>query len=521
MQRIRPIQVVPYTFENFKQAIIECFEPPRIVEAGFLEKCHLDYFESYFDDDEIKAQTMVIEEPYTDRAYLEDYAAYYVRCLAKYSSRCARFHFFRNMFTQDDLDALVGKTPGNLTDAEFTDPENYLGFVVVKPLPVTIFGRTCLRTYGPDGTRRQFPVTRPYPVHLLGRELEVESLAFQEQDTAVAACATSALWSAFHGTAKLFQHSIHSPVDITRIATSKVPGQERALPNHGLTGIQMAATITEVGLEPELVRVRHAHLMQGVAYAYLKAGIPVLMLAKAYDCEDPDQVTDRRGEPLEDEEVEGHAILVTGYSLGNDACVPHPDTGTLFTHSRIDQLYCHDDQVGPFARMPLGGPLNRETPAGTNGDIAQVAISNYSLKSSWSTTRDIRFAPYMLMVPLYHKIRITYKAVLEKVLAIDFDFEVMRRNRGGPIRERMEWDIRLTMESDFKADIRDSDLAGERIAGILKAHYPRFLWRATATSAGQRIIEFLYDSTDIESGDFSIDTIWWDHDSMVWWYTQD
>ena len=35
----------------------------------------------------------------------------------------------------------------------------------------------------------------------------------------MAACATSALWSLFQKTAKIFQHSIPSPVEITKIDT--------------------------------------------------------------------------------------------------------------------------------------------------------------------------------------------------------------------------------------------------------------------------------------------------------------
>jgi len=71
---------------------------------------------------------------------------------------------------------------------------NYLGFMVLKPLPQTIVGRTCFKTYPDDGNRRHFPTLHKYSSNLFGLPLTVNSLAYQEQDKVVAACATSALW---------------------------------------------------------------------------------------------------------------------------------------------------------------------------------------------------------------------------------------------------------------------------------------------------------------------------------------
>src|SRR4051812_5623973 len=55
-------------------------------------KPHLDYLAGYLHD--IGARSVLDEFPYTDRDYLEDYAAYYARCHAEYGRRCARLHFF-------------------------------------------------------------------------------------------------------------------------------------------------------------------------------------------------------------------------------------------------------------------------------------------------------------------------------------------------------------------------------------------------------------------------------------------
>ncbi|GAG27512.1 unnamed protein product, partial [marine sediment metagenome] len=170
----------------------------------------------------------------------------------KYVARCVRLHFFL-----DELDEgiLRGHLSRPRSEVEADLNERYLGFLVVKPIPHTFVGRTCLRTYDPDGGRRFYPPTRKCDASLLGLALQVESLAYQEQDTVAAACATSALWSVLHATALLFQHKVYTPVEITRSATEKFPTFGRIFPNAGLTPAQIAAAIRGVGLEPEVLAV--------------------------------------------------------------------------------------------------------------------------------------------------------------------------------------------------------------------------------------------------------------------------
>ncbi|MGM0576174.1 MAG: hypothetical protein ACQEXJ_10640 [Myxococcota bacterium] len=165
------------------------------------QRTHLTYFEEYFEY--LGAQTVVVERDYVDRDYLEDFAAYYVRCFHRYPRSCARLHFFREEFDVHEFESWLGEARAELPRK--LGGASYLGFIVVKPLPETIMGRTCLRSYG-DTSERRYPVTVKYPVSFFGWDLAVESLAFQEQDHVAAACATSALWSAFHATGRTFPH---------------------------------------------------------------------------------------------------------------------------------------------------------------------------------------------------------------------------------------------------------------------------------------------------------------------------
>lgn len=181
----RPYEIIPYDIDSLKLILSEKSGAlPSTVDS----KLHTLYFEHYFDH--LKAVTILVENDYVDRDFTEDYAGYYARCFGKYESSCTRLHFFNRSFTSRQFSfTLMGK---GKTLSERGMQESYLGFVVVKKLPQTFIGRTCLKTYGDDGGRRFYPTLRRYQVGLYGLALEVkETIGFQEQDKGVAACATS------------------------------------------------------------------------------------------------------------------------------------------------------------------------------------------------------------------------------------------------------------------------------------------------------------------------------------------
>lgn len=260
-----PVEVQPYSIDSLKTLLQECSKAkPKTIN----DKLHRLYFEEYLGN--IGVKTIITEQEYVDRDYLEDFAAYYVRCFSEYGRHCARLHFFGEEFTQADLNAFLSGDGSSQLDQDFFS-NSYLGFIIIKPLPQTIVGRTCLRVYEPDGGRRNYPSTRAYSVNLFGIELTIDTLAFQEQDRVAAACATSALWSAFHGSGHVFDHPIPSPVNITRSAVMGSLARARALPSKGLNIYEMIKAVQSVGLEPHVVGASDPHVLRATAYAYLQA----------------------------------------------------------------------------------------------------------------------------------------------------------------------------------------------------------------------------------------------------------
>lgn len=479
-------EVLPYDAAQFRQLLVaKSGASAEMVEC----RTHTTYLSEYFD--KLGAKTIVVENCYIDRDFLEDFSAYYVRCFRNYKRFCSRLHFFSSSFAADEFNALLGGRTGSISFESLN--QDYLGFIVIKPLPQTIIGRTCLKTY-PDepGKKRNYPIIQTNKAMLFGIELRIHSLPFQEQDRVAAACATSALWSAFQGTGHLFQHRIPSPVEITQSANDRFPVETRTLPSAGLTIQQMAHAICSVGLEPLAINVtENKFLLRGTAHAYLKAGLPVLLICNMFQL-------DTSGWQF----IGKHAVALAGFGTHNsDPPEPSARTKFLSSASAIDRFYAHDDQVGPFARMELDGQT-----------VKCDGREWMSLSTNWGVgTADhgkIRAVPETLLIPLYHKIRIPFSQVEDAVIEFDALLEFFRFQEALPLTQRLIWDIHLTTLNEIKSEVfNDKTLAEKVRCQFLLGNMPRFMWRAKALSADMCVLDLLFDATDIEQGHIFITAI--------------
>lgn len=469
-----PYRVVPCTLDRVISLLAEVSASTSLAQIA--SKQHVSYLFDYLDS--LGAKTIVLETRYIDHDYLEDYAGYYVRCFNRYRRTTSRLHFFSQSFNSRQFSSVVLDSPNNRLGKKIAN--SYLGFIVVKPLPQTVIGRTCLKTYPSDNGRRQFPTLHKYSTNLFGLPLSVESLAYQEQDKVVAACATSALWSVFQGSGKVFHHPIPSPIEITKASSvhipdsGAVPHESRSLHHSGLTPTQIAHGVRSVGMDPYLIGASNEYVLKTTAYAYMKAKIPALLGIGLNEI--ANGVTKKIGL---------HAVVLTGYSLGHPQPSPFSNSNILITASRIDKIYVHDDQIGPFARM--------------------VFTANNMMETAWLDSSGIKgnvYAdPFMLMIPLYHKIRIPYQIILDKVAIFDATLEVLRAANFVPLTTRLEWDIYLCEVNDFKKEIStNTKLDKKTKRDALLINMPKYLWRATGLDNGIQKFDVLFDATDIEQG---------------------
>lgn len=500
MSEAKSFEVCEYTEESFKELLISKSDSSSaIIES----KQHYEYLNRYLKSSSVQGKTIVAELRYVDHDFLEDYSYYYVKCFRDLERKCCRLHFFQTSFVEEDLvDFLSGK-PSQITKESLND--SYIGFIVIKPLPKTVFGRTCLMHYGEKASEytRHFPITRKYPVNLFGIELSVQTLAFQEQDRVAAACATSALWSVFQGTGKLFQHAIPSPIEITKSATKHVPIESRVIPSVGLNAHQMAQAIREIGLEPLTVNAITEDLFKAHVYGYMKGKIPLLMGFSLY------------GDSKEGSEPRGkHAVAIGGYSLTEKNVPSYNGTGFLLKACRVDRIFVHDDQIGPFAKMKIDGKPVATIKNGKNSN-------KYSLSTSWKWADNVtgelvegRAVDPLLLAPLYNKIRVPYITIHTRVFHFNEFLSGMNLGQGDTSStSEIEWDIYLSSVNDFKKAFLEKSGAidSNLMLHVLTKRMPKYVWVCNATiNCGEPYLDLLFDTTGIEQGNLLLRVVEYD-----------
>ena len=294
------------------------------------------YLANYLGRD-LGARSFVVEVPYVDRHFIEEYAGYYATTLHPPSPHAARIHFFgEDDFNAGKLrDRLVALANGAPADEVCRDlSQSYLGFVVIRPLPDTPIGRTVLRTVadGTDGPVRNFrPARVIHGAHLAGLRLQVPGVAFQQQDQGVGACATTAVWAALSTALRHLGRRGPTPLEVTQ-AAHRVRKANRRLPAvDGLDVDQMASAVEEFGLSPGAFSPLSADgpaVFAAALKCYLASRIPVVLHVG--------------------EDGEGHAVTAVGYSEKTDD--PWELNRFSLKTPAFRRLYLHDDRLGPYAR---------------------------------------------------------------------------------------------------------------------------------------------------------------------------
>jgi hypothetical protein len=240
----------------------------------------------------------------------------------------------------------------------------------------------------------------------------------------------------------------------------------------------MADAIRSVGLEPLYINAKNLQLLVISACAYLRAGIPCLLVGAMIEA-----IPGMTVRP-----IGLHAVAVTGFSIPKGPAVPYDSTtATLFAATSIVRLYAHDDQVGPFSRIQI----NRGAPL--------------PLLTSWEDQNRNRGYVFLesriLLLPLYHKIRVPISSVISTIVALDSWLETARVANLIQVKKRIEWDISLTENPSFKADIyRDKEILTNFRVSTLEDDLPRYIWRVNASSDGSKLFDLLFDATDLLQG---------------------
>lgn len=444
-------------------------------------KFQYEYFLEYLGDgtDSLNAKTIIAENKYVSKSYLYDYSNYYSTCFYPYDRFCKRIHFFSEKISKKQFNLML-----HSDNDEFEKKwQSYLGFIVVKPLPGGKIGDTLLNTYKQtEANKRIYSSTRDYTVNLFGKELKIKTLAFQEQDTIVSACATTALWSAFNMVSDKFQTTLPSPIEITKSAQSSYFEFGRILPaKGGLDHRQICNAIENIGLVTELRNSSQLHqqaddlikdFLKAFIYSYLKMGLPVLLGIKV----------EGKGE---------HLITIVGFKEYS----PDFENSEKISLSaqRIKRFYAHDDQCGPFSRIEFKENKKIQTAwwKKEENEFGKTIV----LKDENGKPLHLDAVVTSVFIPVSPKIRITFEDIFPIVSRIDLLlFGVF------DLQRELVWDIYLQLSNDYKKNIKNDKRYNLRLKSkLLTKSLPKYIWVARGEIFNNIGIEMIFDATSIST----------------------
>jgi len=417
------------------KVLIEPFEPNSKLEI-YLKDCYLgENLIEYLNKLNTKSG---ICENYIDKDYLIDYQNFYCRSFDNHERYTKRIHFFSLNFNLEEFEEKYLNKYDEKSIKELQD--SYLGFIIIKPIKNQenkfLIGRTLLKIHSEINKPSKY-VKHEYSVSLFGIPLVIKTLPFQTQDRRVSACATIALWIALNPLSYSLDIVHYSPSQITEMSAS-YPGLLRTFPSKGLTWDQMIKCIKSTGLDTEIINVgKYAsdEIFTVAVKAYLENKIPLIGGLTLRKVNEPDLY---------------HAIVISGYRCDN--------TG------KIVELLIHDDQIGPYtSTLPIG--------------------SFKTWENDWKTKSNMEVIIDKLMIPIYHKIRLTFPkiyAVYDKTKRLFPNYRIS---------------LHLTTIQDYKKYLLKKKIKNKK--NVLMKFLPRFLWIIRIFLTDEIKFDIAYDATSI------------------------
>lgn len=432
----------------------------------------VEYLSRYLDS--IGAKTLVVEPEYIDRHYMDEFSHYYSRCLPKRSNRAARINVFASQWGSDDLDRMITSASAGADDYKDVQRDlqlNYLGFIIIRPLPAVPIGRTVLKTLD-DSPDRIFPCAVEYIVHFVGFELKVDGLAFQQQDSSVGACATTAVWSALQRMHKHEGGKAPTPREITEAAV-RYSVSDRPFPaSSGLTVEQICEALRSSGYPPEVLAYKgDSAIFCQTLGCYLSSGIPAILAIAAQGI--------------------GHAVTVVGYrQLPPSGAAQKLKSKPSWINLNYNEIYIHDDRIGPYARAFI-------RPTTRNPFFAKLGLQNtqeqlelaIDLPDGRREVWTIRSA----LFPLYPKLRSTVRDFYPLAYNIvNFLSSLMRTDAAD-----FSIEIRFDRCGNYCYWLYGQKLDPQRLLSFQKTcHLSRYLGIIRLKRGSTYFLDFLLDTTD-------------------------
>jgi hypothetical protein len=488
-----PFLVCGFGKSTLSNLIKECFGSDF---PDIFHKKQIDYIFRYLKD--LGAVTIILEFEYVDKDYLDDFAKFYIRRFNSNGHKCARLHFFSAEFDHATLNEYLIEKP--LDDLSVMLQTDYLGFMVVKPLPKTFIGKTCLKQYKPSGpfSERRL-LSRTYKVNLLGADLEVQSIAFQEQDKVVSACATTAIWSALQSLQWRSIREIPSCSEITTSAINFIEGSSNSFPSKELSNKQILRALDVEGLRhhtESLKRISRVNFLATVK-SYIDSGLPLILGAALHQIDGDGNLI----------RIAGHAVTILGYKLSESE----------------DALYVHDDRLGPYSRAKFTDLESYKSDL--DGETWGLMLQEKTDEGSWKDPHEI-LIPEILIAATDKKVRIPLAYVENTARLIQTAHDKIwkglekKANPSQSLRGQLTYTVRLAEISEIKKsyfsltpdaickELQENNEAYEKAREeveqsrlkFLTSSHARFQWEIDYSVNHKLAFSLLIDATDIPQG---------------------
>jgi len=444
---------------------------PKTPQAAYLA-AHLE---------RLGARTLVVEHHYIDRHFMEEVALYYSRCLVPRPNSCARIHAFAAVDGRDlDDENLSGLIRRAALEQEETErvaallQDAYLGFIVVRPLPSVPIGRTVLDVLGDREHDSWIGVE--YKVHFLGFELAIRGVAFQQQDRAVGACATTAVWTALQRLCRHEGDRTPTPSEITEAAVQHILSWGRPYPSPGLTIEQMCAALRRFDFPPIVFDTAESSESFPKDFkvrlnVYLRSGIPVILV-------------------LRSGMNSYHAVTAIGFRDEPALCQKDQVDGREVAIRNLDYscLYVNDDRLGPY--VPARIAVSEASAGDPVGEVLKSPHRAVALTIEWPGGEEELFVE-LAAAPLYPKLRTSAQDLFEQA------FQLVPLAQESMDASRLGFEIFFERSGQYLSSLYRMPVDPSRIVGFQKTiALSRYVAVIRWFDEERPIFDTVWDTTD-------------------------
>lgn len=393
----------------------------NIIEPSHIDDDVLRMLKKYIG---LNCKQIIIDYPYYDSDYLSTYYIFYAKKFRNYDKKC-----YRLILLSED--------------------ERLIGFVTLRPTHEgSKFGKSYLNPNALISGHAHIMLEK-FKLHYNGDEYLIQAFPWMQQESDVAICAHTALWSLIRYAKKFRQYPVLSMSEII----DKVECDTRKIPSLGLTVTQVSNVLLKCGFSPI---IRNKTMNDGSSsllnecLTYIDSGIPIIGTMDTLD----------------------HAVVIVGYydvdrKEINEATISKGlckrilrngdlvDTDIILHTELIRSIIVNDDNFFPYKKVRKVPPLYVNP--------SEVASEESYLAESIDHA----------IIPLYSRTQLVYNDVISNFVGLNA-MKIM--DWPSPKVVRIYMTSASTYKEYMKKVLISSPSNKDLCDFIFTLELPRFIW---------------------------------------------